>query len=196
MAQLPTPFNAHSVDPAQVVAMLPLSGPEGHHVMIVASEFKAAKSGGNNGYLELTLQVLDGIHKGEQGAYRLNIFHDNPKTVEIASRQLSALCYVTGQMMISDSAQLHNIPFCAVVSMQKKQLETDPDYTEIKGVLDIQGNKPGKAGSNGSPAPATSLVPAAPAAPQAAPAWAQAPAAPQAAPVPQGSAPVAPPWAR
>jgi len=149
MAQLPVAFNAYAVDPAQPVQMLPLSGPEGHKVIITNSEFKAAKSGGQNGYLELMLQVVEGQHQGEVGAYRLNLYNDNPVTVDIASHQLSALCYVTKQMQISDSAQLHNIPFRAIVTMQKKKQESDPDYTQVSGVLDINGNKPDKNMANG-----------------------------------------------
>jgi hypothetical protein len=182
MAQLPQPFNAHAVEPSAPASALPVSGPEGHPVIITANEFKQAKSGGNNGFAELTLQIIDGEFKGQTGPYRLNIFHDNPQTVAIAQAQLSALCHVTGQMMISNLDQLHNIPFRAIVGMQKKQQPTDPDYTEIKGVLDIQGNKPGKAGQNH----------AAPQAAAAPPAWNQAPGQPAQPQQPQAASPV--PW--
>lgn len=146
MAQLN--FNAHAVDPSQPMSFLPVSDANGHPVIIIASEMKAAKSNPEkNGFLELTLQIADGPHKGETGAYRLNLFNESAQAVDIASRQLSAICHVTGQMMVSESAQLHNIPFRAIVALQKKANPSDPDYTEIKGVLDINGNKPGKAGS-------------------------------------------------
>lgn len=202
MAQLPQPFNAHSVEPAGIqTPQLPISDNHGHPVIIVASEFKPSKGNANNGYLELSLSIIDGPHKGETGAYRLNLFHENAQTVDIASRQLSALCYVTGQMMISDSAQLHNIPFRAIVGNQKPDPNKPdgPVYTQVTGVLDIHGNKPV---AGGTPAPQQSAPTAAFAAPTppqaAAPApWAQSSAL-QAAPAPQqaASSPTAPPWAR
>lgn len=158
MAQLN--FNAHAVDPSQPMSFLPVSDANGHPVIIIASEMKAAKSNPEkNGFLELTLQIVDGQYKGETGAYRLNLFNENAQAVDIASRQLSAICHVTGQMMVSESAQLHNIPFRAIVALQKKNNPTDPDYTEIKGVLDIHGNKPGKAGALPQPTSASVMQP-------------------------------------
>lgn len=197
MAQLPQPFNAHAVEPAGIATpQLPISDAHGHLVIITGSEFKPSKGNPNNGFLELALSIVDGPHKGESGFYRLNLFHENAQTVDIASRQLSALCYVTGQMMISDSAQLHNIPFRAIVGMQKKAKADDPDYTQVTGVLDTQGNKPV---AGGAPAPQQATQAPTFAQPQAAaPApWAQ-PSAPVTAPAPQqaASSPSAPPWAR
>ena len=201
MAQLPNPFNAHNVEPAVASPQLPISGPEGLPVVITASEFKPSKSnaetGQNNGYLELTLTVIDGPHKGETGPYRLNLYHNNPQTVDIANRQLSALCHVTNQMMISDSGQLHNIPFRALVTLQKKAKPEDPDYTQVSGVLDFAGNKPGQA----KPAGAPMGQPMAQATPTPAPAAWGAPAQPQQqAFVPGAPGPAAtgvkPPWAQ
>ena len=161
MATLPQVFNAHQVEPAGIPSpMLPVSDSSGHPVIITASEFKATKGNSNNGYLELTLMICDGQHKGETGSYRLNLFHENPQTVDIASRQLSAICHVTNQMMISDSQQLHNIPFRVIVGMQKKQKPEDPDYTEVKGVLDINGDKPGKGNRTTMPAQSPAQSPA------------------------------------
>ena len=201
MAQLPNSFNAHNVDPAAPVQALPVSDAMGHPVIISASEFKAAKSGGQNGYLELMLTIIDGQHKGESGAYRLNLFNDNPQTVDIASKQLSAVCHVTGQMMISDSQQLHNIPFRVIVGQQKKIDPSGPDYTEVKGVLHINGEKP-KSNSGTGNAPQGAPAPQPPA--QAAPApWQGAAPAPSPAPWNPGAAasqaqPAGnkPPWAQ
>lgn len=214
MAMLPTPFNAHQFEPAgPAVSQLPVSGSDGWPVVITNSEFKPSKSGGNNGYLELTLTIIEGEHKGATGPYRLNIFHENAQVVDIASRQLSALCHVCGQMMISDSSQLHNIPFRAVVGLQKKQKAEDPDYTEIKGVLDYAGQRPGKGNPAVAPTAAQNFAPQAPAfhqpqapapvappAPAAAP-WGapQAPAQPQQQFQPQAAAApgaAVPPWAK
>ena len=210
MATLPTAFNAYNIDPKQATSMLPVSGPEGHLVVISNSELKAASSGNGNGYLELTLNVVDGAAKGASGPFRLNLFNTNATAVEIANQHLSAICHVTGQMMVSDSAQLHNIPFrVGVISKTFKNAQgNDVEGTEIKTIMDIHGNKPkmgevtGTAPQSAPPqpsfgAPAMPQQPAfAPQAP-AQPAFAQ-PQQPAFQPPPQqpqGMPAGAPPWA-
>ena len=120
-------------------------------------------------------KIIDGPQTGTVGAYRLNLYHSNQQTVEIAHRQLSAVCHVTGVFMLQDSAQLHNIPFIVEVGPQKN----DAQYTEVKKVFDIQGNEPGKAG-HGQAAAQPAQAPAGfapqqpaqqPHQPAAAPAW-------------------------
>ena len=138
MAQLIAAFNAQQYDPTQGVGGLPIGK---HPVVVESSEVKAnAKNDG--GYLQLNLKIIDGPQTGTVGAYRLNLYHSNQQTVEIAHRQLSAVCHVTGVFAVQDSAQLHNIPFLVEVGPQKN----DPQYTEVKKVFDVNGNEPGKAG--------------------------------------------------
>lgn len=142
MAQLMQAFDARNVDPTQGVGGLPIGR---HPVQIVKSEVKPTKDG-SSGYVQFDLSVLDGPNKGAVGAYRLNLYHDNPQTVEIAHRQLSALCHVTGVYQVQDTQQLHNVPFVVEVGLQK---EPNPNkYTEVKRVFDINGNEPGQQGQN------------------------------------------------
>ena len=196
MAILPSAFNAHLIDPAASVGQLPVC-PEGMPVIISASEFKAAKSGGNNYFVELTLSVIDGPHKGESGPYRLNLGNDNEVAVRIANQQLSALCHVTGQMNISDTNQLHNIPFVVCTSGKTNKNAEGVEFisSEIKKVLDIRGNAPGKTpAAAAAPAPAFA-APVAQAAPAAAPWAVPAAAAPAFAPSAAAPAAGAPSWA-
>lgn len=174
-------FDATQVDPAGISSQLPVSGPEGYNVIISASEMKENKDK-TGGYLELTLQVIDGEHKGETGAYRLNLYHTSAKAVEIAYRQLSAICHAVGVFQVADSTQLHNIPFKAVVGLQKG--ENPEGYTEVKGVLCMDGSAPGKPKG---PAPAASTQPVQQPAQQqgTAPAWGQQQAPVQEQPVQQ-----------
>ena len=143
MAQLIQPFNANNFDPTQGVGGLPIGR---HPVIVDSSEVKANKAN-DGGYLQLNLKVIDGPQAGTVGAYRLNLYHSNPQTVELANRQLSAISHVTGVFMIQDSAQLHNIPFVIEVGPQK-----DAQYTEVKKVFDINGNEPGKPAQGGGAA--------------------------------------------
>lgn len=144
MAQLIQPFNANNFDPTQGVGGLPIGR---HPVVVDSSEVKANKAN-DGGYLQLNLKVIDGPQAGTVGAYRLNLYHSNPQTVDIANRQLSAISHVTGVFMIQDSAQLHNIPFIVEVGPQKN----DAQYTEVKKVFDINGNEPGKPAQGGGAA--------------------------------------------
>lgn len=145
MARLLSAFNPNNFDPTQGSSMLPV----GKLLVVATSSEVKPTSDGNNGYLQYNLEVIDGDHKGASGAYRLNLYHSNQQTVEIANRQFSALCHVTGQMgVVEDSAQLHNIPFIIDVQKQTKGEGAEKGYTEVKRVFDANGNEPGKGGQN------------------------------------------------
>ena len=156
MAQLLQAFNAQQFDPTQGGGSLPVGR---HPVIIESSEVKANKAN-DGGYLQLNVKLIDGPQTGTTGAYRLNLYHSNPQTAEIAHRQLSAICHVIGVFQVTDSGQLHNIPFIIEVGLQKGEEAAQKGYTEVKKVFDINGNEPGKAGQ-GAPAAQPQQQPAA-----------------------------------
>lgn len=194
MASFPQGFSARTVAPQGNTSQLPASPPEGWPVVITASEMKPTAADPQAGFLECNLHIIEGEHTGLEGKYRLNIFSKSEKAVEIANRQLSALCHVCNNPDAVDSSQLHNIPFRVVVGFQKMTSPDGPQYTEVKGVKHMDGSDPGKAGS----APAAAPAPPAPPQQQAAPVQQQ--AAPAAAPAwgapaqPTAPAPAAPQW--
>ncbi len=144
MAQLIAAFNANQFDPTQGGGgSLPIGK---HPVVIEASEVKANGSN-DGGYLELSLKIIDGPQAGNSGAYRLNLYNKSEKAVEIAHRQMSALCHVIGVYNVLETNVLHNIPFVIEVGMQKGEDAIAKGYTEVKKVFDINGNEPGKAGA-------------------------------------------------
>lgn len=158
-------FNANEVEPAGMSQSLPVSPADGFPMMITASEIKG-NAAGTGGFLELMVAIMDGEHKGQTGIYRLNIYSANAQACEIAFRQLSAVCHVTGQMNIATHEQLHNIPFRGVVGYQKRKAdwkEGDPEYTEVKGVLHSDGAQPGKSTAT----PSTPSTPSTPTPPDA-----------------------------
>lgn len=131
-------FDARTVDPASAGASgLPVGD---HPVIIESSEVKPTKEQ-DGGYLQLNLRAIDGPAKGLTGVWRLNLYNSSPKAVEIAYKQLSAICHCVGVYQVNDSSALHNKPFIAVVGPQ-----SDPKYTEVKGCKDINGNDPKQAG--------------------------------------------------
>lgn len=109
MAQMHRQFDATQVEPGSAMT----ADPEftGWHLMqIVASEWKAARS--NNGeYLELVAQVIGGKYNGRKLWKRLNLVNLNAQAVEIAERELSALCHALNVLRPQDSVELHNRPF-------------------------------------------------------------------------------------
>ena len=159
MANIGMMFDATKVEPAGTSLQLPVSDSKGWPVVITASEMKETQAKDGSGFLELTLQIIDGEYKGVEGPYRLNIFNTNEKAQEIAHRQLSAVCHVTNTMQLTDSAMLHNKPFRAVVVPQTG--EGKENYTQVKGVKDINGNDPGKAGAAPASGPTPIPTPAA-----------------------------------
>lgn len=115
-------------------------------VIINSSQQNVEKNGMvTGGYLALELTPIEGPLSGTKHTDRLNLHHTNPQTVEIANKQLSAYCHVTGKFQFTDTAELHNIPLIVEIGLQK---EPNPNkYTEVKAIFDINGNQPGKAGA-------------------------------------------------
>jgi hypothetical protein len=199
------PFDATTIDPTQGGGQFPVGR---HPVVAISQEIKATSSN-DGGMLVFVLRAIDGPAKDSEGVYRLNLYNSNPKAVEIAFKQLSALCHVTGKFRITDPSELLNIPFVIDVQLQKG--ENPNGYTEVRKVFDMHGNEPGKAPTHspqpaGQPAqPAAALAwagqPGAPVQQQApapvqqqAPAWAGQPAATQPAPVQQAAPAGVAPW--
>jgi len=186
--QFMQPFDARTVDPTAFPPPPPMAD---YKVMIIRSEAKQTndKSGG---YLELSLLIIEGAYQNREVPYRLNLLNENPQTVEIAKKQLSAVAHVTGQMYLSSSAQLHNIPFIAMIGPQKE----DERYARVYLVKDLQGNIPGKPNTlppTAAPPMPPGMPPGMPAQP-AAPGWSPTPAAtvPPMPPAPPAAAPFPP----
>ena len=154
MAQLT--FDATQYNPEASIGQLSV----GRHLVVIEKDEIKKANGSNGGYLQLDLKGVN-QSQGESGAYRLNLFaagENAQKTIEIASRQLSAVCHAVGvQGMNGDTSVLWNLPFMVEVAYQKgHNPKTDGDeakgYTEIKRVYYADGGeiKPGQFGSSGA----------------------------------------------
>ncbi len=87
---------------------------------------------------------------------RYNLWNNSAKAVEIAHGQLSALCYATGIFRINfdnAGAELRGARGMMEIGYQKGEEPTAEKptggYVEVKKILDINGNEPGKS----TPAP-------------------------------------------
>jgi hypothetical protein len=110
-------FNASEVAPQQ-------SGyeprPAGEYTMqVVNSDMRTTKSGTGQ-YLWLEFDILSGPVRGKFFE-RLNLFNDNAKAVDIANRQLSAICNAIGIVSLQDSEQLHMKPIKVVLKISESK---------------------------------------------------------------------------
>lgn len=93
--------------------------PEGRYqVAIVDTQMKETKNNTGSGLL-VTMQVIEGDYKGSTLTSFLNLQNVNVKAVEIARKELSAICHATGVMTPSDSCELHDIPIFVDVKCKK-----------------------------------------------------------------------------
>lgn len=205
---LPQPFNPMQYEPS-----FGSQGgfPTGNKMPVVITEHNVKPNSQNTGgFLEIVLTIIDGPHKGATGKHRFNLFHTtSAQAVEIAHKEFTAFCHAMGYLQpISEIGVLHNLPFLIDAGPQT----TNPQYTEIKAVYNMQGVQFGASKTAvqapaqqqqapGFGAPAQQFAPPAPVAPAfgapQAPAqtWQpNAPVAPQAAPVAPPQAPQAPVW--
>jgi len=125
MAKLNETFDATTVDPNKPFELLP---PGRYVVQIINSELRPTKDGRGQ-YLWLELDVLEGEYAGRKLFDRLNLINNNPTTVEIAQRTLSAICHAVGKMQVDDSEQLHFIPLVADVKVQPAKNGYDAQNT-------------------------------------------------------------------
>ncbi|MBN2641382.1 MAG: DUF669 domain-containing protein [Victivallales bacterium] len=116
-------FNAHEVDPSSGFDPIPAGK---YLAMITQSEQKPAKNGTGE-YIELVFQILASgpdltseDYKGRLLWERLNIFNANTTAVEIARRDLSAICHAVEVYTPVDTAELHNLPLVITVSCKKR----------------------------------------------------------------------------
>lgn len=131
--------------------------PEGdYEVVIVGSQNRPTKSGMGS-YLELKCQVASGEYARRCLWARLNLKNPNPTAVEMAKRELSAICHATGVLRPKTKEALHGIP--VMVRVAKVADDRGGFKNEIKGWSAKQS----------APAAAPAQQTAAPAAPAEAP---------------------------
>lgn len=133
-------FNSQGIDPRYGGGgRLPIGK---HPVTITKTEAKPTKDN-TGGMIVFTLTAFDGPAKGGSMDDRLNVHNKNADAVRIANQQLAAYCAVTGVFHFQNTDELIGKPFIIEVAQQVG----NPQYVEIVGLFDMNGNEPGKAGS-------------------------------------------------
>lgn len=120
--------------------------PEGQYVVIAtASEMKPTKNG-NGQYLQFTFEVVDGPMKGRKLWARLNLVNQNETAVDIAKRELGAICRAVGIIKPADSAELHNKPILVTVAVEvddrNRQSNIIKKYESVTGGVAAGGFAP------------------------------------------------------
>lgn len=153
------PFDATNVAPAEDFSPIPVGEYPMH---IVDSEVKPTRAGTGH-YAELTLEVLDGQYKGRRVWVRLNLDNPNPKAVEIAQRELSAICHATGKLKIDDTQELHYKPMLCRVDIEQREGYSPSNVVKsYKALEGSVGNAPAPQQSTAPTAAATAASPSSP----------------------------------
>ena len=139
-------------DSTQVEPSTDFEAPQaGRYVAEISDSDMRPNNKGTGEYLWLEFTVLDGPFAGRKLWTQLNLVNPSPQAVEIAQRDLSAICRAVGKLRIQDSIELHNIPLEINV-----KVKNSPEYGQqnnIRGFKAIEGNGPASA-----PAPATAAT--------------------------------------
>lgn len=138
MATLPKGFNANSIEPATERGDFPLLPKDKYVAMVTGSEIKPTNDGQNE-RLIFTFEIIEGEYLGRKLWVGLNLFHSNQKTVEIANREMSAICHAIGVMEPDDSCELHDKPLVISVNQQFSKF-FDKDVNEVKGYYKYEVN--------------------------------------------------------
>ena len=148
-------FNAAAVEPQQSFDALP---PGRYEAIISASEMKDTKAGTGQ-YLQLTFDVVGGQYEGRKLWSRLNLVNPNATAVQIAERELSAICHCVGILVPEESEELHDA-LLVIDVIQELNPMSGQQTNRIKGYSQVS-------------APAPKAKPAAPAAGKVATPWAK-----------------------
>lgn len=207
-------FDASTVSPDMGLDAFPAGW---YNAAMDSSEMKPTKDG-SGAYLECGFKILDGQYANRKVFARLNLRNANQVAVEIAYKELSAICHATGRLKVTDSTELHGIPMKIKVKVRKDPTGEYEDSNEITNYKNINDPTAGATAAPGAPAvpaaapaaapatpagfapPPAAAAPAAPVAPAAPQPWSQPPAAagaPAAPAAPSAAPPAtegAPPW--
>ena len=128
-------FNAAEIEPSSSFDIIPAGW---YTAEISDSEQKDTKSG-NGSYLQLTFRIIEGEHINSLVWARLNLDNPNATAVEIAQKDLSAICHAVNELNLTDSSQLHNKPMKIQVKVRPASADFDAS-NEIKAYEPIGSN--------------------------------------------------------
>ena len=120
-------FNATEVTPTTGFEPIPNGK---YNAVITESDMKVTRSGSGN-YLEFAYEIIDGEYKGRKLWSRHNVQNQNQKAMEIARKEVSAICHAVGVLQMHCTEELHNRPLKIVVRSTRN--EAGDITNEIRG---------------------------------------------------------------
>lgn len=133
-------FDATSYTPSAISSTrAPL--PRGdYQAIVIESAIKETKAGDGH-YIELTMQIIDGEHSGRRIWDRLNVSNPNKKAEDIAKGMLTSLCSAVKVEKLTDTQQLHDIPFLLSLDIDRK----DESRNRVMGYMSAEFAAPAAA---------------------------------------------------
>lgn len=136
--------------------------PEDTYKLLIESA-EEAPSKNNKALLKLQLLVESGEktgldHQGRKLFSNFNLEHDNPVVVQIAAKQLHALCIMAGLKQINDATELNGRSFTAHVKV-KKRTDTGEMTNEVVYAVKKGAEVPAEQPAAGAPSTAPKAAP-------------------------------------
>lgn len=112
-----------------------------YEAAIDESDMKPTKDG-TGSYLQVRYSILNGQFVNHKVYQRLNLRNANQQAVEIAFRELSAICHATGVVQVADSSQLHGRPVRIKVKLKAAdgQYEASNEIAAVKNMNEMVGD--------------------------------------------------------
>lgn len=115
-------FNARQHNPEQS----PDAVPAGQYRVVIDKTNQKETKAKDGGFLAFAIKIIEGQFAGRVITHNVNLWNKNAQTVEIAHKQMSAICHaigvldVQGQDGVPDNfvPMLHNRPFRVDVSVE------------------------------------------------------------------------------
>jgi len=109
--------------------------------VIVNTDRKMTKSG-NGRMFVVTFSCFSPGFQGRILIDRFNVEHTSQEAMDIAKRELSALCYSVGVLQPRDSSELHGRPLKISVDKVERTDRPGTYGNEVRGYFDHLGNPP------------------------------------------------------
>jgi len=149
MVQLAQPFNSSDVEPQDNnFTPIPTAW---YPALIEETEQKPTKAG-TGWYINGRVTIVGDSYANRKVFFLLNLQNPSQQAMEIAYRELSAICHACGIPVVTDTAQLHNIPVMVHVKSVPAVMESDGVTEKYAAKNEINGWKALEGATNATPA--------------------------------------------
>ena len=129
--------------------------PAGDYPMAITGSSMQDTKAKTGKYIKFEFTILDGEQKGRKIWTNLNVVNPNPVAVEIAQKELATICRACGKLTITDTQELHGIPFLGKIKIRPASGDW-PASNEMVNYKALEGGGAAVAGAGAKPASADS----------------------------------------